>query len=551
MEHQNITYIKNTIQRELLSRQYEEVGIVDVRDESYSPIDLSSDEVTEKQQSYGSYCDDVCMLKVVSEERKNFSENTELSNVVRSLENSNSYFFTINCISDGGERRLKKYTFFYLDKKRDIIIIVCEDITGILERDVLTGELNRRGFKRVVKKIMDESSDSDKYTILFFDIRNFKMINELFGYQGGDNVLRSIPSLIKNSELKPLAIARFESDHFLCICKQERFDIDVVSKLLFDTYTQNYKTITMEWICGIYHVKDNHMNVEGMFDRARLAKEFVTRDTTRWYAVYDKSMKDAYVARNTLDLELKNAIHNKEFVVYYQPIYEAKTGKIASAEALVRWLHPKKGIVSPGLFIPHLEENGRISLVDLYVERNTREFLENRVKRGMPVVPVDINLSWLDFYDEQVICDIMEDLVNTTLPGSCVRIEVTESSYSSMAENNTRVFHSMKKRGLKLLVDDFGSGYSSFSTIRDYEFDIIKIDMGFVQKIGESRKTENIIRAIIDMAHHMNILVIAEGAETEEQVDFLRENGCDYIQGYYFSKPLPQDEFDELLNTLI
>ena len=551
MSDKTLSYIKNTMQKKLIKIQYEEVGYIRVSTESYTSVDLLDSDTPAIKTAYSVFCDEILLQHVVEGERENLKANMDLKHIMRELERSEIYFFTVNHIVDGGERKLKKYSFFFLDNDNDVIIMAGENITGILERDVLTGELNRRGFKREVKRIMDMSSEDDKYTMLFFDIRNFKMINELFGYQGGDDVLRSIPTVIRNSDLRPLAIARFESDHFLCICKRETFDLDTVMNILFDNVTQNNKTITVEWICGIYHIKDNHMNVEGMFDRARLAKEFVDKDKTRWYAVYDQSMKEAYVAKNTLDSELKNAIHNEEFVVFYQPIYEAKTGRLASAEALVRWSHPKKGIVSPAHFVPHLEESGKISIVDLHVERITREFLETRIKRGMPVVPVDINLSWLDFYDEQIISSIMNDLSNTVLPGSCVRIEVTESSYSTMAENNAHVLHSMKKRGLKLLVDDFGSGYSSFSTIRDYEFDIIKIDMGFVQQIGISAKTENIIKAIIDMAHSMNILVIAEGAETEEQVEFLRDSKCDYIQGYYFSKPLPQEEFDELLNTLI
>ena len=206
-------------------------------------------------------------------------------------------------------------------------------------------------------------------------------------------------------------------------------------------------------------------------------------------------------------------------------------------------------MVSPGIFVPALEDSGRISQMDLFVERSVLSFMEERYKKGQFIVPVSMNMSQMDFFDKDMMASVLLDVSNTDLPMDYTRFEVTETAYSIVASNNRNVLLDMKRIGVKFYLDDFGSGYSSFSTIRDYDFDVVKLDMGFVQKIGTTAKANAVIQAIIDMAHAIGSKVVAEGAETKEQVDALREMGCDYIQGFYFSKPLPQEEFEALLNA--
>ena len=186
--------------------------------------------------------------------------------------------------------------------------------------------------------------------------------------------------------------------------------------------------------------------------------------------------------------------------------------------------------------------------MDLFVERTVKEFLEQRFAEKLPIVPVSMNMSQMDFYDKDMMAAVLLDVSNTIVPMDFTRFEVTETAYSTVAENNRNALLDMKRIGVKFYLDDFGSGYSSFSTIRDFDFDVIKLDMGFVQKIGTSIKADGVIWSIITMAHTIGTKVVAEGAETQEQVDFLKDCGCDYIQGYYYSKPLPEHEFAELLN---
>lgn len=252
--------------------------------------------------------------------------------------------------------------------------------------------------------------------------------------------------------------------------------------------------------------------------------------------------------RNDALRDLSHALEKKEFHVYYQPVYDAFSGEIASAEALVRWIREDGTMVSPGIFVPALEDSGRISQMDLFVERSVFSFLEERYHKGQFIVPVSVNMSQMDFFDKDMMASVFVDVSNTDLPVDYTRIEVTETAYSMVASNNRNVLLNMKNIGVKFYLDDFGSGYSSFSTIRDYDFDVVKLDMGFVQKIGTTARANAVIQAIIDMAHAIGSKVVAEGAETKEQVDALRDMKCDYIQGYYFSKPLSEEEFEALLN---
>lgn len=320
--------------------------------------------------------------------------------------------------------------------------------------------------------------------------------------------------------------------------------------LLHLTYEANNRSLDLYGVCCILKISDEDRNssVGNMCGAARMALDYIEDEYVKPYVVFDEKMRTQYIERTETAAELGAAIENNEFKVYYQPVYDLKTGKIASAEALVRWQRNEGNMVSPGQFIPVLEENGRISQMDLFVERTVKEFLEQRFAEKLPIVPVSMNMSQMDFYDKDMMAAVLLDVSNTTVPMDFTRFEVTETAYSTVAENNRNALLDMKRIGVKFYLDDFGSGYSSFSTIRDFDFDVIKLDMGFVQKIGTSIKADGVIWSIITMAHTIGTKVVAEGAETQEQVDFLKDCGCDYIQGYYYSKPLPEHEFAELLN---
>lgn len=423
-----------------------------------------------------------------------------------------------------------------------------EFVSVISSKDFITGGFNRRGFLHEAKNILKHSSDQQSFAIVLFDISGFKAINEYFGTEGGDQLLRIIYEKIHASELHPLIVGRMYGDRFLCLMEQKNLHYDVLTALCKTPFTHGGKTLNISCRCGIYLIEDKSIHIGTMCDYAELAKRRIVDLYLQPYAIFDKDMRIDYIVQSEVRGRTLEALENNEFEVYFQPIYDARTGELASAEALIRWQYPGKGMISPGIFIPALEESGHISKLDHFVANHVSEFLRKRTEEGKTTVPISVNLSWMDFYDQKMIDSILLQIRNNNNPSVVPRFEITETSYAALRERNDDMIAALQNAGGKLLLDDFGSGYSSFSTIRDYNFDIAKLDMGFVHQIGKGNQVKSIIHSIIDMFHHMNVKVIAEGVENETQLDFLRRHGCDYIQGYYFSKPLPQDEFEKLLD---
>lgn len=431
-----------------------------------------------------------------------------------------------------------------------MILTTLKDVTILLEQDHLTGEANRYGFIRRARQVIRDTQLQCQFAIMYFNIKGFKAINELFGTEGGDLALREVVRTIHHSKLYPYAIGRVEADHFVCLVDAANINYENLKEQLHQVLTIQQRSMDVYAVCGIYMIPEHERmeSVSNMCDRARIAKDYIEDEYVQPYAVFDASMSSSYMERNDALRDLSHALEKKEFHVYYQPVYDAFSGEIASAEALVRWIREDGTMVSPGIFVPALEDSGRISQMDLFVERSVFSFLEERYHKGQFIVPVSVNMSQMDFFDKDMMASVFVDVSNTDLPVDYTRIEVTETAYSMVASNNRNVLLNMKNIGVKFYLDDFGSGYSSFSTIRDYDFDVVKLDMGFVQKIGTTARANAVIQAIIDMAHAIGSKVVAEGAETKEQVDALRDMKCDYIQGYYFSKPLSEEEFEALLN---
>lgn len=552
MSHQ---YLEKKIQSRLIGKQFESIAVIRVNTGRfyllsqflYIPENMSKASLDEVD--YIAHVKNVASSYIVEEERDIFLYNSSMENLKEQLEQEESYYFTVKTVNEAGERRYKKFTYYYIDEKKDRIISSMEDVTGVIEKDSLTGLYNRRGFVRAAGRILEESKDSGiQYAVMFFNLKNFKAVNDYYGIDGGDMLLRGFTVKVRESFLKPVVFARSEADHFVCLVDSGNIDYDKLPLLLRGVFTCNNHSIEVQGLCGIYMVKEAGIGINRMCDRAKLAKDHITDIHVKPYAIYESSMRDTYLEKALSVNSIDSAIDNKEFKVYYQPVFDINTEKIASAEALVRWIHPEYGFISPDRFIPGLEETGLVSKLDMYVFSETSRFIKERCDNNQFIVPISTNLSWMDFYDTNMLDNLLLDLKQEGRPHGFVRFEVTETSYAGMAEKNHSVLEAFKDAGAIILIDDFGSGYSSFSTITEYDFDILKLDMGFVRKIGKNSKIGSVIHSIIDMAHHMGMHVIAEGVETEEQLSFLRRHGCDYVQGYYYSKPLPMEDFAKMLN---
>lgn len=547
-----VAYLIENVPQKIYQKDYENIIIIDAKREKMIKTDVLSSVISDylkKEEAYEGYRSYSSHRAVVESERERFKKCVELSTIKEGLRKDKQYFFTIHETDKTGEVRLKRYSYIYIDERVDIIVGAREDITEFSEKDVLTGGYNRRGFIRITERLLNEVPDRTKYAVLFFNVKNFKEVNELFGVESGDVVLQNIFRTLTHSKLSPVITARVESDHFVCLVENKNLDFEELTSVCDNKFIKDGKCMNLIIRCGIFYVEEKPMKISGMIDRAKLAKRYITDEYVQPYMVYDQSMQVAYVDKAKLAGELQEGIAKEQFKVYYQPVIDTKTGKIASAEALIRWIHPDKGFISPALFIPALEENGHISELDFYVLKKVWQFISDRCENNKFVVPISVNLSWMDFYDEIMMEKILKEMDRFRENGRehIARFEITETSYAAIRENRSGILESLRIKNAKILLDDFGSGFSSFGMLQDYDFDILKIDMSFIRKIGENPKTKSIVHSIIGMAHEIGIKTVAEGVETEEQVSFLRQSGCDYIQGYYYSKPLPEEEFVEFL----
>lgn len=543
-----VAYLIENVPQKIYQKDYENIIIIDAKREKMIKTDVLSSVISDylkKEEAYEGYRSYSSHRAVVESERERFKKCVELSTIKEGLRKDKQYFFTIHETDKTGEVRLKRYSYIYIDERVDIIVGAREDITEFSEKDVLTGGYNRRGFIRITERLLNEVPDRTKYAVLFFNVKNFKAVNELFGVESGDVVLQNIFRTLTHSKLSPVITARVESDHFVCLVENKNLDFEELTSVCDNKFVKDGKCMNLIIRCGIFYVEEKPMKISGMIDRAKLAKRYITDEYVQPYMVYDHSMQVAYIDKAKLAGELQEGIAKEQFKVYYQPVIDTKTGKIASAEALIRWIHPDKGFISPALFIPALEENGHISELDFYVLKKVWQFINDRCENNKFVVPISVNLSWMDFYDEIMMEKILKEMDRFRENGRehMARFEITETSYAAIRENRSGILESLRIKNAKILLDDFGSGFSSFGMLQDYDFDILKIDMSFIRKIGENPKTKSIVHSIIGMAHEIGIKTVAEGVETEEQVSFLRQSGCDYIQGYYYSKPLPEEEF--------
>ena len=346
-----------------------------------------------------------------------------------------------------------------------------------------------------------------------------------------------------------MIIGRLESDHFALITADENLKEKNLKAMCSQTFRVENKEFNYEIRCGIHAIKNSGVKVTQLLAGAKLAeKNIKTGKGNLLYAYYDDVMKENYVKQRFLLADFERALDDNEFEPYYQPIVDAKTGEIVSAEMLIRWRHRDMGMVSPGDFVPVIEAEGKISSLDNFIVERGMQLILRRLSGNKNMVPCAMNLSRVDFYDSSFIESIFDRIKDLELDPTMVRFEVTESAYADLEAKAMDYLNKMQKQGIRILLDDYGGGMSSLSMLENFSFDVIKLDLGFIRKIGINKKAESIIITTIGLAHMRGAKVTAEGVETEEQLKFLRNYDCDYIQGYYFYKPMPENEFEKILD---
>ena len=411
------------------------------------------------------------------------------------------------------------------------------------DNDPLTGLYNMVSFYDKAAVFMDgtgEEDDSDSViSFVYFDILNFKFYNEQFGFGAGDQLLRRIGREIRDAFPEKLA-ARFANDHFV-VCTRAN-DVKDRLKRLHDKVADSNSEAHIHLNAGIYELEEDCSEVGFACDRARLACDTLKNRYDKHLATYNAAIRQKMVLKQYIVEHIDEAVANGYLKVYYQPVVRVSTREICGYEALVRWIDPTQGFLSPADFIGTLEDYRLINLVDCYVIDQVCHDIRELIDKGEAVVPISINLSRLDFE----LCDVHEVLERSlekyNTPRDMVEVEITESALTSDGDFLWKHCKQLHNDGYDVWLDDFGSGYSSLNILTDFEFDVLKMDMMFLRSMDKNEKASRLIRHIVALSHELGMVTLCEGVETEEHFKFLKEIHCDKVQGYYFAKPMPMKE---------
>lgn len=421
-----------------------------------------------------------------------------------------------------------------------------EELRYLLEHDALTGLYNRSTFCRKTADFLRQNPNGT-YNMVQFDIERFKVINELYGNFMGDRILLLIAEGLQKCLKDKGTYGRLEADHFAVCLPAGTEELQYVREQMDKSLASVKIEQKINLYYGVYTVEDRDMSVDLMCDRANLALRTVKGNSNRSYAVYNDELHQVVLSEQQLTNSMEEALLQRQFEVYYQPVVDLKTGEVVSAEALVRWNHPEKGMVSPGFFIPFFEHNGFIIKLDAYIREEVCRNIMELGRRGLNCVPVSVNVSRLEFYDPNLCRSIIDLTERYRLEPGMMRLEITESAYTDNPQQLLAAMKELQNYGFQVLMDDFGSGYSSLNMLKDVPVDILKMDTKFLENQGISGRGPEILASLVRMAKKLGMHTIAEGIETKEQGDFLRSVGCEYGQGYYYARPMPADAFTNLL----
>lgn len=422
-------------------------------------------------------------------------------------------------------------------------------MVNLFEYDRLTGMYSKDFFCQRVQEILLQHPEK-QYNIICSNIENFKLYNDLFGAPSGDELLRKIAAFCMEQVGERGICGRLSDDRFMCLCeRRERYDdkmfFDFVAKI--NRLKENRNNIMVKW--GIYEISDRSVSVEQMCDRAMLAANSIKGQYHKYFSFYDDELRSKLLREQAITDVMETALQPKQFVVYLQPKYSLNGDCLAGAEALVRWNHPELGFISPGEFIPLFEKNGFITRLDRYVWDCVCALQQGWREKEYPIFPVSVNMSRADIYQADLKEFLMKTVQKYGVATADLHLEITESAYTENPSQIIETVDELRKLGFVIEMDDFGTGYSSLNMLNQMKLDILKLDMKFIQSETAKPVDQDILQFIVGLARWMNLSVVAEGVETREQLERLREIGCDYVQGYFFAKPMPSDQYECMLRT--
>ena len=417
--------------------------------------------------------------------------------------------------------------------------------------DSLTGLYNRDTFFMEAKLLLGARYNT-KYSIVCMDISCFKIINDLFHVDTGNLILRTAAEYLKTKLNPRTSIScRADADHFILCVPNDELDIDCIIRELDERIQALHISHNILFFAGIYPVDNVNLPIDQMCDRAGMALRLIKGSYLTRYAYYDAKMREQMIEEQLITGNMEAALLENQFTIYLQPIYDPHKDTVASAEALVRWFHPVHGMVSPGKFIPVFERNGFIVRLDRFVWEEACRLQRKRLDAGKPIVPISVNLSRLNFYSLDLPEFLATLLEKYKLEPWMLKLEVTESAYTDNQLQLLDMISTFKSLGFSILMDDFGSGYSSLNMLKDMPLDTLKVDMAFIRELERSKRVAIILKFIVELARELGMAVVVEGVETKAQLDYVASLGDVAIQGYYFSRPLPIPNYEELLDKYL
>lgn len=414
------------------------------------------------------------------------------------------------------------------------------------EHDELTGIYNRNGFLKYTEELLNRKPN-EQFLIVCSDIRKFKIVNEILGIKMGDKILQLVATALRQYANDSCVYGRLGADNFVLCIPENLFDVNDYIRRMDEAIEELNLSYAISNHIGIYKVTDRKLSVIAMCDRALLAVKSVRDDYQQEVVYYDDAIREQLLKEQEVLSDIKRAFDEDQFVIYLQPQFSHKTHRIIGAEVLVRWIHPTKGIIPPNVFIPLLESNGLITKLNMHVwELACKQLLKWKLE-GKEDMSVSVNISTKDFF----YIDIYEVLIGLVkkydVAVENLKLEITERAFTIDLNKQLVMIERLQNAGFIIEMDDFGSGYSSLNSLKDIPVDVLKMDMEFMSKSDRYKRSADILQMVVAMAEKLNMPVIAEGVETKEQADFLSEIGCDTIQGYYYAKPMPIQQFEEML----
>lgn len=456
------------------------------------------------------------------------------------------YDLMMHTIYDSGNRLIGSVLSLQDDTENELAL---QYERYIASHDALTGLFTRDHLYTTVREMIDREPDTAFY-VAYLDANNFKFVNDVFGHEFGDYALRSIAADLSEKLPPGTPCGRLGGDSFGFCIRGDVFDPALADKYMSEFVVSkgdiSHKVVIHQ---GVYKVVERNIDVPVMFDRAHMAQQTIKKDYKNHIALYDDAMRDRAMKDQNIALEIPDALAACDIQPYLQAIVD-REGNVIGAEALVRWIHPERGFMSPADFIPVIENNGMIADVDRYMWSCACRILKRWEKAGLNDLFISVNVSPKDFY----FMDVKEELETLVrehdINAERLRIEITESVMMDDINDKIGMLDGMRESGFVIEMDDFGSGYSSLNMLKNMPVDIVKIDMTFIEDLNEESRTSTILRNLLNMMSELGLTPLTEGVETETQHRILAKMGCGLFQGYLFARPVPVEEFESKLPEL-